>query len=1369
MAVETLRGCTMCVGLQMSEGRRTQVTLLDDRRVELVVQPKLISGDLLDLVISYFSLKEKEFFGLAFVDQTGHYNWLQLDRKVLDHEFPRKTGTLSLYFRVQFFIESISHLRDSITIELFYLQAKAALFKGDIEVDSETAFELAAYVLQATDGDHTSDSKARNELKKLPVLPQSTLKEHPSLPYCEERVLFYYKRLGGLSRGQCIVCYMQLIESLATYGVHYYEIKDKSGLPWWLGLSFKGIGQYDLADRITPRKVFHWRQLQNIYYRDRKFSIEVIDPRRVTHRLSSINLYQEAREEADENFDELCDAISDPTTQVSVSKRTFGASNATVHAWYGQPVLIRSMWAMAVSQHQFYLDKKHSKERYPSQRSFSQIATDLTVSTGSLTTSSQASQASDYSSGISADTGTGTGDSTSNLTVLRDAKEQHKDKLCSSRELLALEGEAARKEMIMALKARKDALEERLKERLEELKKVCVREAELTGEFPLDYPRKSGEALPHIKRRVTTAFTLSKKTVNADNDSAENRQLVQLETEQEIQSKITTAARKLADDPTISKKVRKTRRESYKKSAHKLASIEHDLKELKIRLGLELPDKMAPKAEEEDMEGFEGTYRKIHAPKTPPPVRSLFSRERGRSKHKDKDDKRIRSKSVPRQLLNGGWRSPPATRKNKINDDREAINPVDIYSDIPHQNSTSSLPRKIKDGLRSRSKSHANYASLQIGPGKERTLKRARSEYRLHLKSARSEEFLSSNRDTGSADVVFTIGPDAGYEEERSSSDNVYHVNAEPVYNVNSRNEPDCNGNGDHEPRYQHVNSSHEPSYNTSSGPEPSYNTNSGHEPSYNTNPGHEQVYNNTSNEPSYNGSSSRHEQRYRENHRQTQHENTYETLDRIPTAYPGTPDRIPTGYQESPRYQRISVEYGDSPPIPLPSSRTRSKTPVSYNDSISRPSSGRGPPTYNGGSPRRYKIVNHNADRPPPPSYNNASNRTLPKQLGRYYESPELVSQRDHNYDPPPMRYHAASLHDLQHATRMLNFSHTDDYDIEYHHQPTSMSQPPSPKKHGSMGNLLNIKATSLPNQQQTEEEEQSFNNYAPYRGRGYYRSQQYQNYTSRCMKVFRVQQNDEFEDVNSFINQPYNHRGNDTDQGSSSSTHSSITSERDLMPPPPPVDHHRRRHNSFSSNQSTSSHSSHSSLTGPSQVNSAPFHVQQNPAFNRLTEYSNYASMQHTASYSSISSQNSSTSSASMYPEPQPAAVYRTTSSMVLRPQPAIGSGIAVSKVHYQPVTPMTCEPVSRSKKLAHGSVSSLHSYTASIEGSVLIQASSRQHQEIRTAAVQPRPDSYATPSEEGSYQGDAGESLADAFSEEMLTWFDEQEGVVKTGTLV
>jgi len=189
----------------MNEGRRTQVVLLDDRRLEFLVQPKLIAGDLLDLVASHFNLKEKDYFGLAFNDETGHYNWLQHDRKVVEHEFPKRSGILVLYFKVRFFVESITILRDSVTVELFYLQAKQSVYKGDIEVDTETAFELAAHVLQATQSDFTSDYAATSELKKLPVLPTSALKEHPSLTYCEDRVLYYYKRIAGQTRGQAIV------------------------------------------------------------------------------------------------------------------------------------------------------------------------------------------------------------------------------------------------------------------------------------------------------------------------------------------------------------------------------------------------------------------------------------------------------------------------------------------------------------------------------------------------------------------------------------------------------------------------------------------------------------------------------------------------------------------------------------------------------------------------------------------------------------------------------------------------------------------------------------------------------------------------------------------------------------------------------------------------------------------------------------------------------------------------------------------------------------------------------------------------------------------------------------------------------------
>ena len=50
--------------------------------------------------------------------------------------------------------------------------------------------------------------------------------------------------------------------------------------------------------------------------------------------------------------------------RVSVSRRTFGPGNVNVHAWFGATQqLTKCIWLMAVAQHQFYHDRKHSRVR----------------------------------------------------------------------------------------------------------------------------------------------------------------------------------------------------------------------------------------------------------------------------------------------------------------------------------------------------------------------------------------------------------------------------------------------------------------------------------------------------------------------------------------------------------------------------------------------------------------------------------------------------------------------------------------------------------------------------------------------------------------------------------------------------------------------------------------------------------------------------------------------------------------------------------------------------------------------------------------------------------------------------------------------
>ncbi|XP_061779920.1 FERM domain-containing protein 4B isoform X2 [Nerophis lumbriciformis] len=506
---------------QMSEGRQCQVHLLDGRKLQLQVQPKLLSRDLLDLVSSHFNLKEKDYFGLCFIDDTGQNNWLQLDRKVLDHDFSKTSTTLELKFYVRFYIEKITFLKENTTVELFFLNAKSMVFNETIEVESGHVFKLAAFALQEANGDYTCTETARSDLKQLPVLPTQVLRKHPSLSYCEDKVIDHYKKLKGLTRGQAIVKYLALVESLPTYGVHYYPVKDKQGIPWWLGVSYKGIGQYDLQDKLKPRKLFQWKQLENLYFREKKFAVEVNDPHSRT-----------------------------------VNKRTFGQAGLVIHSWYASHSLIKTIWVMAISQHQFYLDRKQSRSNMTTTRSSGDIAMDLTEIASLRITKLTSLECNDQLIMASSGSLISAGSADSDV-----AEEQKREKIAE-------------------MKKKEKSLQDTLLQKLEELKKICLREAELTGALPKEYPLATGEKAPRVRRRVGTEFKLEDLfPYNEDPDIRD------LESRLALQRQFVQAADKLTKEGDMTKAVKKKRQNNYQDAKRIMEAIEIKLNDCRVKNG----------------------------------------------------------------------------------------------------------------------------------------------------------------------------------------------------------------------------------------------------------------------------------------------------------------------------------------------------------------------------------------------------------------------------------------------------------------------------------------------------------------------------------------------------------------------------------------------------------------------------------------------------------------------------------------------------------------------------------------------------------------------------------------------------------------
>ncbi|KAM8976540.1 innate immunity activator protein [Pelodytes ibericus] len=129
------------------------------------------------------------------------------------------------------------------------------------------------------------------------------------------------------------------------------------------------------------------------------------------------------------------------------------------------------------------------------------------------------------------------------------------------------------KELTQAVRIQQRSLEQKMQSCLDELRRLCLREAELTGVLPNDYPLKPGETPPKVRQRVGALFKLDERAFHYRREDP----ISSLEADLALQRQITEAARRLYLEESLSKHVRHQRKIALRDSERKLLTLEDRL------------------------------------------------------------------------------------------------------------------------------------------------------------------------------------------------------------------------------------------------------------------------------------------------------------------------------------------------------------------------------------------------------------------------------------------------------------------------------------------------------------------------------------------------------------------------------------------------------------------------------------------------------------------------------------------------------------------------------------------------------------------------------------------------------------------------
>uniref|UniRef100_A0A4W5MJD7 FERM domain containing 3 n=1 Tax=Hucho hucho TaxID=62062 RepID=A0A4W5MJD7_9TELE len=145
---------------------------------------------LVDHVCNHYSLLEKDYFGIRYVDPEKQRHWLEPNKPIVKQMKSQQPYTMC--FRVKFYPHEPMKIKEELTRYLLYLQLKRDVYHGRLLCPFADAAYLGACIVQAELGDYDQDEHPPDYIQDFKLFPKQSLKLERKIIDIHKNELRYY-------------------------------------------------------------------------------------------------------------------------------------------------------------------------------------------------------------------------------------------------------------------------------------------------------------------------------------------------------------------------------------------------------------------------------------------------------------------------------------------------------------------------------------------------------------------------------------------------------------------------------------------------------------------------------------------------------------------------------------------------------------------------------------------------------------------------------------------------------------------------------------------------------------------------------------------------------------------------------------------------------------------------------------------------------------------------------------------------------------------------------------------------------------------------------------------------------------------------